>query len=269
MTQLQHIQLDILTQFLDICRQLNLTYYLVCGSALGAAKYQGFIPWDDDIDVALPREDYQRFLAEAPALLPAHLFLQNFRTDPEFPHIFSKLRDSRTTFVEVGLHNRKMHHGIFIDIFPLDGYPDDPIRQRHLELWKKFYSWQQYCALEGDAPLRVRLRNRLFRLLGCHKRTARTLEKMEALFLRYPAKTSAIWCNHGNWQGRLEYAPRSQYGQGCWGKFEGLSVRLPEDFDAYLTQKYGDWQADLPKHQQYGHHFTTRFSTDRPYTDCL
>lgn len=269
MTPLQTIELDMLKQFVEICNRLELEYFLVCGSALGAVKYRGFIPWDDDIDVAMPREDYQRFLRKAPSLLPDYVFLQNFRTDPEFPHIFSKLRDSRTTFIEAGVAHRKIHHGVYIDIFPLDGYPEGKLAQFRLEFWKKIYSWQQYCALEGDAPFKVRIRNRIFRLLGYHKCTAKTLAKMEELFLRYPASDSAIWCNHGNWQGRLEYAPRSQYGKGTWGEFEGLTVRLPENYDAYLTQKYGPWQQDLPESQKHSHHACILFSPDRPYTDFL
>lgn len=269
MTPLQTIELDMLKQFVKICDRLELQYFLVCGSALGAVKYRGFIPWDDDIDVAMPREDYQRFLREAPGLLPAHVFLQNFHTDPEFPHIFSKLRDCRTTFIEAGVAHRKMHHGVYIDIFPLDGYPEGKLAQFRLEITKKFYGWQQYCALQGDAPLKVRIRNRIFRLLGYHKRTAKTLAKMERLFLRYPAQDSRLWCNHGNWQGRLEYAPRSQYGNGTWGEFEGLTVRLPENYDAYLTQKYGPWRQDLPDSQKHSHHACILFSPDKPYTDFL
>lgn len=269
MTPLQTVELDMLKQFVDISNRLDLQYFLVCGSALGAVKYRGFIPWDDDIDVAMPREDYQRFLLEAPDLLPEYLFLQNFHTDPEFPHIFSKLRDSRTAFIEAGVAHRKMHHGVYIDIFPLDGYPEGRSAQFRLEITKKFYGWQQYCALQGDAPLKVRFRNRIFRLFGYHKRTAKTLEKMESLFLRYPAEGSSIWCNHGNWQGRLEYVPRSQYGKGTWGEFEGLTVRLPENYDAYLTQKYGPWRQDLPESQKHSHHACILFSPDRPYTDFL
>lgn len=74
MTELQEIEVGLLQQFLSICEKLNLTYYLVCGSALGAVKYGGFIPWDDDIDVALPRKDYERFCREAPELLPEWCF---------------------------------------------------------------------------------------------------------------------------------------------------------------------------------------------------
>lgn len=82
MTELQEIEFGLLQQFLSICEQLNLTYYLVCGSALGAVKYGGFIPWDDDIDVALPRKDYEIFCRKAPQILPEWCFLQNlsFRT---------------------------------------------------------------------------------------------------------------------------------------------------------------------------------------------
>lgn len=269
MTQLQTIQLDILKLFVDVCRRLELRYYLICGSALGAVKYRGFIPWDDDIDVGMPREDYEIFLREAPALLPEHLFLQNYRTDPEFPHIFSKLRDCRTTFIEEGTAHLHINHGVFIDVFPLDGYPRGTLHRFRLEALKKFYGWQQYCALAGDVPAKVRIRNQIFRLLGCHKRTAGILGKMERLFCRYPAAESAVWCNHGNWQGRLEYAPREQYGDGTWGEFEGLTLRLPGNCNAYLTQKYGNWEQDPPKSQQCGHHRYRVFSADRPYTDFI
>lgn len=74
MTELQETELELLKQFLLVCEQFKLTYYLVCGSALGAVKYGGFIPWDDDIDVALPRKDYEVFCREAPKMLPEWCF---------------------------------------------------------------------------------------------------------------------------------------------------------------------------------------------------
>ena len=79
MTDLQTIEVGLLKQFISVCEKLKLTYYMVCGSALGAAKYEGFIPWDDDIDVALPREDYEIFCSEAPKILPEWCFLQNYQ----------------------------------------------------------------------------------------------------------------------------------------------------------------------------------------------
>lgn len=90
MNELQQAEFALLKAFDQVCAKLGLKYFLVCGSALGAAKYRGFIPWDDDIDVALYREDYEIFCAHAAALLPEHLFVQNDRTDPAFPAIYSK-----------------------------------------------------------------------------------------------------------------------------------------------------------------------------------
>ena len=84
MTELQTVELELLRQFLAVCEREGLTYYMVCGSALGAVKYGGFIPWDDDIDVALPRADYERFCRVAPGLLPDWCFLQNYRSEPLF-----------------------------------------------------------------------------------------------------------------------------------------------------------------------------------------
>lgn len=266
MNHLQKAELDILKIFIEICEKLDLHYYLVCGTALGAVKYGGFIPWDDDVDVALSRADYEFFLREAPALLPEYLFIQNYRTDPAFPHVFTKLRNTNTTFLEKSVAHLPMNHGVYIDIFPLDGYPEGTFKGKLFELRKKIFTWQQYCALKGDKNPKVQFRNRIFRLFGFHKRTAKTLGKLDLFYSRFPTETSAIWCNHGNWQRSLEYASRSQYGDGAWAAFEGLRVRIPEQYDAYLTQKYGDWCADLPEEKKVSHHNWLVCDLDKPYT---
>jgi phosphorylcholine metabolism protein LicD len=107
------------------------------------------------------------------------------------------------------------------------------------------------------------------RLIGCHKRTGKILARYEELICAYPTEGSAVICNHGNWQGRLEYADRRQYGEGAWAEFEGLRVRVPEQYDAYLTQKYNDWRADLPPEEQVGHHYYSVMDTQKPYTEYL
>ena len=121
MTDLQQTEFEILKEYIAVCERLKLRYYLVCGSCLGAVKYSGFIPWDDDIDVAMPREDYRVFCEKAPLLLPEHLFLQTNESDRNYPNIFAKLRDSRTTYIEKGMAELDIHHGVYIDVFPLDG----------------------------------------------------------------------------------------------------------------------------------------------------
>lgn len=269
MNELQKKELNILKIFLEICEKNNLKYFLACGTVLGAAKYKGFIPWDDDVDVCMPRGEYEKFLKVAKTELPEWCFLQNYKTDPAFPHSYSKLRDSRTTFIESGVAHLKINHGIYIDVFPLDGFPESDREIKALNFKKKLLIWQLYCCLKGKVNFKVCFRNFIFRFFGFHKRTAITLKKFDALVTKYSDKDSKILCNHGNWQGSLEYAPKWHYGNGILGEFEGLSVVLPEKFDDYLTQKYGNWRNDPPKDKQKSNHQVFLIDTNRPYTDFI
>lgn len=266
MNEAQEAAFDLLRQFVAICEKWDIKYYLVCGTALGAAKYQGFIPWDDDIDVGLLRPDYQRFLEVAPKELPDGYFLQNYKTEPQFHQTFSKLRNSNTTFIELGVANLAINHGIYIDIFPIDGQPKGYFEKLHFFACRKLCEWIRFSALDNPSQRKVRIRNKLLRIFGCHKHIAEAQERIERLNSKYPPETSELWCNYGNWQGKLEYAPRWHYGEGTWATFEGLRVRIPENYDAYLTQKYGDWRSDPPEEAQRTHHRVVVCDAHRPYT---
>jgi len=269
MNPLQNKEFDILKAFVKICEELDLTYYLVCGSALGAVKYGGFIPWDDDVDVGLPREDYEVFCKEAQGFLPDGLFLQTYQTDPNCPMIYAKIRDSRTTYIEHNSAAIKMNHGVYIDVFPLDGYPADPQQGKILDIKKRVLKIMMISALEGNYSKKTRFLMKCLRFMGIHKKTQAIAGKYSKLISSFPANESIIWCNHGNWQKKLEYAPREQYGQGRMFKFEGLDVRVPEKYDEYLTQKYGDWRADLPDDQKIGHHYYEIMDLEKPYTEYI
>lgn len=262
MNELQQTEFDLLREFDRVCQKLELPYFLVCGSALGAVKYGGFIPWDDDIDVGMYREDYERFCREAPQFLPEHLFVQNFRSEPAFPQIFSKLRNSNTTYIEKTAAKLPINHGVFLDIFPLDGYPKGALAGRVLEFRKRLYGSMLLSAYDlPDGGAR-----KLWRLLGIHKRSQTVAKALDRLIRRYPVAGSALICNHGNWQGVLEYAPAWQYGEGSTASFEGLAVRVPENFDAYLRQKYNDYTAELPPEKQVGHHTYSVLDCRESYT---
>lgn len=266
MTPLQQCAFELLKEFVRVCEKLHLRYYLICGSALGAVKYQGFIPWDDDVDVGMPRPDYQRFVREAPALLPAYLAVQNFHTESAVAHIYTKLRDSRTTCIERGSEKLPISHGIFMDIFPLDGYPRNLLSQKLLELRKWHYKGQLACVYDLPRSGLTKLRCSLFRLMGCHLRTDRIAAKYERMISRYPVEGSSLICNHGNWQGKLEYAPAEQYGAGLRARFEGLDVWIPEQYDCYLRQKYADYTAQLPPERQVSHHDFAVLDLGNPFT---
>ena len=98
--QLKAIELDIFKTIICICEKLNLRYYVIGGTLIGAIRHKGFIPWDDDIDIGMTRKDYNVFLKEAPKLLPEHLFLQTIWSDSEYLNCFAKVRNSNTTFIE-------------------------------------------------------------------------------------------------------------------------------------------------------------------------
>lgn len=269
MNAIQQKVFGLLSCFVRVCEELHIPYYLVCGTALGAVKYSGFIPWDDDVDVGLLRPDYERFLRLAPPLLPEGVFLQNHRTDPAYPHPYTKLRDSRTTLIEENKAHLPINHGVYIDVFPLDGYPERKLDQRILEIRKRVLSWKWGCALNVRRRAIARIHYTVFRALGCHRRTARILEKFDRVISAYPVETARVWCNHGNRQKKLEYAPREQYGSGTKAFFEGMEVTVPERFDEYLTQKYGDWRSDPPAAAQKSHHGVLVADADRPYTEYL
>lgn len=271
MTPLQKTELELLKCVIEICDKRNLSYYLVCGSALGAVKYGGFIPWDDDVDIALPRADYERFCREASALLPEHYFLQNSSTDSNAPFLFSKLRDSRTTFVEKSVSHIDMNHGVYIDIFPLDGHPTKKLATKRFDFKLLCFKLALGSVFKFNDSMKQT--TKLFylaeRALGFHKRQKHWVDSMTALISRYSTDTSPLWCNYGNWQETLEYASRQQYGKGAFATFEGITVRIPELYGEYLTQKYGDWRADLPEDQKKGHHYYAVCDLSRPYTDYI
>ena len=271
MNDLQKVEFDILCDVVRVCDHLNLKYFLVCGSALGAVKYGGFIPWDDDVDIALFRPDYEVFCKNAQLLLNQQYFLQNFKTDPAFPAIYSKVRDCNTTYIELGSRNLPINHGVFIDVFPIDGYPTNPSLARKFERGKRALELKLSCAFEFNDQMSFKAKAFLSfeRMFGCKKHIQENAKKLEGLISQFSLEESELWCNYGNWQGKLEYAPREQYGSGALVDFEGLQVRIPENYEAYLSQKYGNWRCDPPKEEQVGHHHTVFLDLEHPYYEIM
>ncbi len=267
MNDLQRKELEILRCFVEVCDKLNLTYYLVCGSALGAVKYGGFIPWDDDVDVALPRGDYETFLEKAPSMLPEHLFIQNYRTDPAFPKVFTKIRDSRTTYIETDYQKLPIHHGVFIDVFALDGYPSETSDIIRFEKKKKTLLRLTSCSLLPSGSIQSRILRQLLRVLGFHKKTAKYLAKYEAMISSY--SNADVYCNYGNFRGVMEKTPKTVYGDGKECTFEGIPMRVPDQYDFYLREKYGDYSLDPPVEDKVPHHYYSALDLSISYRDYI
>lgn len=270
MNDLQKVELELLKVFIDVCNKLNLNYFLVCGSCLGAARHGGFIPWDDDMDVGMYREDYNKFMEQAPALLPEGIFLQNYKTDPKFPMVFAKLRNSNTTYVETDYSHLDVHHGVFIDIFPLDGYPPDSKEQKKTRLMEMKFSLLHSTAfkLNPNARWKGRILYRVLRLLGCHKRLGKYNTKHELYRSQFSVEKCGLVRDLGT-KHKTPGIPKEYFGGGQEVLFEGIPVRIPANSDGYLTCLYGDWRELPPPEEQVGHHYYAICDTEKPYTYYL
>ena len=118
---LQLVELEILREFVRLCEANGLRYYLAYGTLLGAVRHKGFIPWDDDIDVTMPREDYERFAAICGAGLPGGLRWQSYATEGHYPVWFGKLIREDTVLRQALSDHLDISQSVFIDVFPLDG----------------------------------------------------------------------------------------------------------------------------------------------------
>lgn len=270
---LKACQIDMLKAFLEVCGQLSLRYYLVGGTLLGAVRHRGFIPWDDDIDVAMPREDYEIFLREGQKHLPEYYFLQSHHSEPDYHLNFAKIRDSRTTFVEYAVRKRKINHGAYIDIFPLDAYPEDPKMAADMERIQKMFRRR----LRAEVEIHPAVRHSLPVEMGLYVLCAfyklhwpdyrKALEQRENLHKSVTG--GALWANHCGAWGKKEIMPREWYGEGTVLSFEGLEVMGPEHWDKWLTQVYGDYMQLPPVEKRVGHHYTEIIDLDAPYTQYM
>ena len=266
MNELQQVEFDLFKRFVEICEKLELNYFMLEGSALGAARHKGFIPWDDDLDVGMYREDYEKFMNLAPAMLPEGLFLQSYKSDSEFPLIFAKLRNSNTTYIEKRLKKYNINHGCYIDIFPLDGYSSNILTQKMIELHKKNHYIKRNCGEKMERTRKGYVYAWILCKLGYHNRTTKTMEQIETYLSGFPVKGSSIICNHGSPYGKKDYISAAVYGKGSDAVFEGMTVRVPENVDGYLTSLYGDWRTPPPPEKRIGRHGYEICDTEKPYT---
>ena len=271
--RMKQIELDMLKAFISCCELLKLDYYLIGGTALGAVRHGGFIPWDDDIDVGMRRRDYEIFVKYGQQYLPNYYFIQTRETDPAILINYAKIRDSRTTFIESSQKKFAINHGIFIDIFPLDYFPEDTNRQ--LEIKKQLRQLnlrirQEYTLPKGnrDSILKEIGRTLAGELLKLkYKDIKRVLEIKEAIITSCSNGTFLV--NYSGAYGEKEVIQDEWLGQGSEAKFEGETVIIPSMYDTYLTHIYGDYMKLPAEEKRVSHHYTEVIDTERSYINYL
>ena len=266
--QLQLAELEMLCDFRALCEKHNLRYFLDYGNLLGAVRHGGFIPWDDDVDVSMPYEDYRKFLKIAQEELGDRYFLQTDDTDEQYHFCFAKIRKNGTTMVNEDQLGWDIHHGAWIDIFVL---------------------------IETNPGLEFKIRTQLYRVCNFllmdqyfdifspvfEKMVGKAGVKFMQLVYRTPRKWRKAlkhWllhriCSSRNkqgwtvaWTGLTEYFPKEVYEQTAKLEFEGETFDVPGQYLKNLEIDYGDYMQLPPEEKRIGHGADMIIDLENHYT---
>lgn len=269
--RLQQTNLEMIKLFIQICEKHSLQYFAVGGTLLGAVRHQGFIPWDDDVDLGMPRPDYERFLQIAQAELesaePAGRYrLRSIDIDEEdYRTYICKIEDTevkllREYYSKNGVEKKRLN--AWIDIMPLDGMPEeqDAFRQ-HLEavlktrkrmaaaMMDKCMGTSMKRSKKAMLIIKLGLKTGAFKLLNVEK----LFHKFNSLCKQYPYETAKVVGNTYGVYKEREFVPKEVFGAGRLWQFEDIQICGPEDTDAYLTHVYGDYMQLPPVEARGGH----------------
>lgn len=262
--RLQLRLLDILEAFHKVCKDHGLRYYLVDGTLIGAVREKGFIPWDDDLDVAMPRQDYEIFAANADKWLPAPMQFIDHNHDSDYPLHFGKVQDCSTTLIE----RRHLYYlgGIYIDVFPIDGAPDSMILRklhsfRYDMLRKALYfacrdPYRHGKGASSWLPLLLR------RFPGAERLQKMIYREMT----RYPFDSCDLAGINLNDGVPAMLSRRDVLGDGSPIEFEGRMYMGMKNNDAYLASLFGDYMTPPPEGSRHTHDFHY-LDLDSPFSE--
>ena len=251
----QLLELELLKIFKSVCDSNGLYYTLAGGTLLGAIRHKGFIPWDDDIDVMMPRPDFERLLNKNNldlSMLPEYVYMESWLDGGRSP--FIKMRDSRTKID--GKYSRG-DDKVWIDIFPADGCPDD---DRELEKFFQKVLWKRKLVVLKNAKA------------GEGKTILKRLMKPFLLLALAPYSIQRICSDYDRFVKKYDFDKCSQIGGVCWGygpgerinkekyltpveiEFEGELFKCPTNYDEYLSGLYGDYMVLPPEEERKTRH---------------
>ena len=260
--KLHNCQLIIAREIKRICDENNIKYFIIAGTLLGAIRHGGFIPWDDDMDIGMLREDYEKFIEIAKKDLKEDFFLQTTETDANYGLPFAKILLKGTVLVEAtaGSNAKK---GIFVDVFPFDNVPEsDEMRENHN---KQTYFYKRLllaklnynvCAKNDYVKRAVYFALKIVSAFYSHDKL---VKKLENEITKYNGKQSEDIVNIGGAYGYKKETIKAQ-----WVKetveipFEDMTISAPVDYIKYLETFYGDYMTPPPEDKRYNRHSVTK-----------
>lgn len=252
MKNVKSVQLAILTEFDTICKENNIKYSLAYGTALGAIRHKGYIPWDDDIDVMMLRSEYIKLSHIWYEQSKNKYFFQTYMSDKNYPYPFAKIRDSNTTFIEENVKGLNMNHGIFIDVFTYDSIADN-VFKRTLQLISAEIIW---VILKKDGQGTIK--NMIFRSIDTlipYKLKNRICMGLESAIYRLGMGKSSNVANLGYGYKLVE---RKIPKVGCQStkvvKFEKNEFNVFKGIEDHLISNYGDYMKLPPVEERVSGH---------------
>ena len=235
--EINKIQLNIFKYFINICEKNDLKYYAVHGTLLGAVIHKGFFPFDDDIDVAMPRSDYDKLIKIMQSEKNAPYFLQSNDIESDYPLVFGKMRDSKTTFIQPILNDFNINKGIYIDIFPIDFLPQNKFVELILKLKGKLCTIRIADRFEKEKSFFKKIVILISKLLIPKWNTAIRMKNR----LYSSCKNSSYCMLYGgkNKESKILY---DLFGNGKVVEFEDINIRIPDKYEEYLNIIYTDYK---------------------------
>ncbi len=263
--KIQSIQLEIAKEFIRICDKFNLQYFLVGGSLLGAVRHKGFIPWDDDLDLGMLRDDYKKFIKCCNNELNQKFYLHCHVTDSKYWLPFAKLKKKNTFFDENAIKNLQTNKGIYIDIFPLDYVGDTnelkvKIQAKCIKYLGTVILLKRGINLPNASKLRYKLLHIIFKPFSI-----KILAKIQEKIMSISNKTKPTYLvSFGSHYGyKKETMPIDKYFPLTELEFGDIKFNVPKDYDFVLSKLFGDYMTLPPIELRGGHHcIEVKFNID-------